>query len=237
MPRRWDRTRHGPDSGLWTVDFGLWTLDCGLLSSRCDRAARDPGLRIHHAAQFGRGHGVRRAQGSCENSAAHGADPRRSVRSAAAARRHHQAGDEGTSAAEVGRSDSLRAGPDHFRRNGVHRLCRRAVRRRDHVLRSARSTCAPPGCRRERGDPVGVRRRVDGRLRHRARRLELEQQILASRRAAVVSADDQLRALIRHGARGGAAARGLDVDSRDRRRAVGNMVRIHSPLVRVVCSR
>ena len=179
------------------------------------------------------GHGVRRAQSGCKNSTAHGADPRRSVRPAAAARRHHQAGDEGESAAEVGRSDSLRAGPDHFRRNGVHRVCGRAVRRRDHVLRPARSARAPPGRRRERGDPVGVRRRVDGRLRHRARRLELEQQVLASRRAAVVSADDQLRALIRDGARGGAAARGLDVDSRDRRRAVGNVVRIHSALVRV----
>ena len=46
-----------------------------------------------------------------------------------------------------------------------------------------------------------LRDRVDGRLRHRARRLELEQQVLAARRPALVGADDQLRAVVRPGAR------------------------------------
>ena len=111
--------------------------------------------------------------------------------------------------------------PDYFRRHGVHGICRRAVRRRNHVLRPARSTRAPWGRRYQRRDPVGVCRDLDGGLRHRARRLELEQQVLAPRRAALVCADDQLRALIWDGPRGGAAARGLDVASRDRRCSSG----------------
>ena len=54
---------------------------------------------------------------------------------------------------------------------------------------------------------VDLRDRVDERLRHRARRLELEQQVLAARRAALVGADDQLRAVVRPGARRRAADR------------------------------
>ena len=58
---------------------------------------------------------------------------------------------------------------------------------------------------------VDLRDRVDERLRHRARRLELEQQVLAARRAALVGADDQLRAVLRPGAGERAAARQLAV--------------------------
>ena len=153
----------------------------------------------------------------------HGAHAGRPVRSAAAAGRHHQAGDEGGHAAEGRRSDPLRARADHLSGHRVHGVRGRAVRRRDDLLRSARRAGPAAGRRRERRDPVGVRGHVDGRLRHRARRLELEQQVLAARRAPLVGADDQLRAVVRHGARGGARARRHDVDPRHRRRAVGRL--------------
>ena len=60
---------------------------------------------------------------------------------------------------------------------------------------------------------------VDERLRHRARRLELEQQVLAARRAALVGADDQLRAVVRPGARRRAGDRQLAVAHRHRQPA------------------
>ena len=46
---------------------------------------------------------------------------------------------------------------------------------------------------------VDLRDHVDGHLRDRARRLELEQQVFAARRPPVVGADDQLRAVVRPG--------------------------------------
>ena len=110
VPAPWRRRHAAPGGVSLTLDL------TSTMITRRDRAARDPGLRVLHAAQLGRRHGVRRAEGRRENSAAHGADARRSVRPAAAARRHHQAGDEGESAAEVGRSDSLRAGARSFPR-------------------------------------------------------------------------------------------------------------------------
>ena len=134
----------------------------------------------------------------------HGADARRPVRSAATAGRHHQAGDEGTPAPEGGGPDPLRARADHLGGNRIYGVRRRAVWRRDDVLWPARHAGSAAGRRRERRDPVGVCRHVDGCLRHRPRRLELEQQVFAPRRAALVGADDQLRAVVRHGAGGGA---------------------------------
>ena len=95
----------------------------------------------------------------------------------------------------------------------------------DDVLRPARRADAPAGGRRQRRGPGRVRDRVDERLRHRARRLELEQQVLAARRAALVGADDQLRAVVRPRARRRAAARQLAVahaTSSTRRRAPGS---------------
>ena len=55
-------------------------------------------------------------------------------------------------------------------------------------------------CRRERRRARGFRGHVDGRVRHRARRLVVQQQVLALWRPASVGADDQLRAVVRHGA-------------------------------------
>ena len=52
----------------------------------------------------------------------------------------------------------------------------RAVRRRDDALRPARRAAAAAGRRRQRRGAGHLRDRLDERLRHRARRLELEQQ-------------------------------------------------------------
>ena len=62
-----------------------------------------------------------------------------------------------------------------------------------------------PGGRRQRGRARGLRHRVAERLRHRPGRLEFEQQVFAARRPAVGVADDQLRAVVRPVAGGGAA--------------------------------
>ena len=56
------------------------------------------------------------------------------------------------------------------------------------------------GRRRQRRGAGDLRRRVDGRLRHRARRLGQQLEVLAARRPAQLGADDQLRARLRHGA-------------------------------------
>ena len=72
---------------------------------------------------------------------------------------------------------------------------------------------------------VDLRRHVDGRLRHRPRRLVVQQQVLALRRPARLGADDQLRAVVRDGAGGGDPAGRLDVAARGgglRRRAPGS---------------
>ena len=55
---------------------------------------------------------------------------------------------------------------------------------RHDVLRPARSADPSGGRRRQRRPARDLRDHVDGRLRHRARRLELEQQVLAARRPA-----------------------------------------------------
>ena len=68
------------------------------------------------------------------------------------------------------------------------------------VLRAARRAGAAAGRGRQRRGAGDLRGGVDGRLRHRAGRLELEQQVLAARRPALVGADDQLRVELRHGA-------------------------------------
>ena len=83
----------------------------------------------------------------------------------------------------------------------------------------------PRGRRRQRRPPRDLRDHVDGRLRHRAGRMELQQQVLAARRPALVGADDQLRAVVRPVVRRGDHARRLAVAARDRRstsRATGS---------------
>ena len=67
------------------------------------------------------------------------------------------------------------------------------------------------GDRRQRRGAGDLRDHLDGRLRHRARRLELEQQIRAARRPALVGADAVLRAVVRAGAGLGADSRQLAV--------------------------
>ena len=85
---------------------------------------------------------------------------------------------------------------------------------------------------------VVLRDRLDGRLRHRARRLELEQQVLAARRPALVGADDQLRAVVRASALASVLLIGeLAVAGRHRQRPGGHVVRRHPALVRRSCSR
>ena len=56
---------------------------------------------------------------------------------------------------------------------------------------------ASAGGRRQRGRARHLRDRLDERVRHRAGRVELEQQVFAARRTALVGADDQLRAVVR----------------------------------------
>ena len=97
----------------------------------------------------------------------------------------------------------------HLGHRGLRGVRGRAVRRRDHAFRPARRADRAPGGRRQRGGAGGLRDHLDQRLRHRARRLELEQQVLAPGRAALGVADDQLRAVVRHVARVRARARGL----------------------------
>ena len=61
---------------------------------------------------------------------------------------------------------------------------------------------------------VDLRGGLDGRLRHRARRLGEQQQVFAARRAAQLGADDQLRAVVRHRARDRDPDGQLDVAAR-----------------------
>ena len=81
-----------------------------------------------------------------------------------------------------------------------------------------RRAAAAAGHRRQRRGAGDLRDHLDGHLRHRHRRLELEQQVLAARRPALVGADDQLRAVVRAGAGGGDHAGRLAVAARDRAR-------------------
>ena len=101
------------------------------------------------------------------------------------------------------------------------------------VLRPAERAAQAAGGRRQRRRPGDLRDRLDGRLRDRARRVELEQQVLAARRPALVGADDQLRAVVRPGAGQRAADRQLAVADRSRERAVGGVARLHPALVPV----
>ena len=91
--------------------------------------------------------GVRRAQGGRVHPAARGAEPRRPDGAVPAVRRRHQADVQGGAAPRRGRHGALPAGAGHLGHRRVHRVCRRAVRRRDHVLRPARpsrSSCRSP---------------------------------------------------------------------------------------------
>jgi hypothetical protein len=134
-------------------------------------------------------------------------------------------------------SSPLRAGPGDFRGRGVHRIFRGAVRHRNHIVRPARSPCPAAGGGRERGGAGGVRGDVDGCLRHRSGRMELEQQVLLAGRAAVLGPDDQLRAVIRHGPRQRAGAGRLALAARHRQRA-GRLVAARHPRAGICsCSR
>jgi hypothetical protein len=104
------------------------------------------------------------------------------------------------------------------RRRGVRRLLGHPVRDRDDAVRAAGRAAAAARHRRQRRRAGRLRHHVDGRLRHRAGGLELEQQVLAARRAALVGADDQLRAVVRAGARGRHHAGRIAVAARDRRK-------------------
>src|SRR6185295_15625768 len=199
--------------------------DSRLDDTAARRAARAHARRLRGAAQFGGGDGLRRAQGGGVPPAADRAVPGRPEGPAAAAGGRRQADVQGGAAAARGRRAALRAGADHLGDGRVRRVRRRAVRRRDDPARAAEGTAAAAGGRRQRRGPGDLRDRLDGRLRDRARRLELEQQVLAARRAALVGADDQLRAVLRHGARRGAADRQLAVAHRHRPAAGRRLVR------------
>ena len=86
---------------------------------------------------------------------------------------------------------------------------------------------AAAGLRRQRRGAGDLRRRVDGRLRHRARRLGEQLEVLAARRPAQLGADDQLRAGLRHGAGHRGDVCRVAVAAGDRRRAAGLLVRVH----------
>ena len=213
---RWERT-DAPRARTRTRRPSCLRARADSYDTAAHRPDRPDALRLRHAAELGGGDGVRRAQGRGAAAAAARADPRRPAGAAAAARRRHQADVQGGAAAAGGRSAPLRAGADHLRDRRLRRLRRRPVRRRDDVLRPARRAAAAAGRRRQRRGPGDLRDRVDERLRHRARRLELEQQVLAARRPALVGADDQLRAVVRPRARQRAAGRQLAVADRHRR--------------------
>ena len=152
-------------------------------------------------------------------------DPRRPAGPAAAVRRRHQADVQGGAAAEGGRRAPLLLAPIISATAAFAAFAVVPFGADDDVLRPARRADAAAGRRRQRRRPRDLRDHLDGRLRHRARRLELEQQVLAARRPALVGADDQLRAVVRPGARRGAHAGRLAVAARDRRsrrRATGS---------------
>ena len=91
--------------------------------------------------------------------------------------------------------------------------------------------------RRQRRRAGRLRRHLDGRLRHRPRRLVVQQQVLALRRPARLGADDQLRAVLRDGAGRGDPAGRLDVAARGRGRAGRHLVRRSSRSGTSSCSR
>ena len=111
------------------------------------------------------------------------------------------------------------AGAVHFRHLRVRRVRGGAVRRRDHAVRPPRRADAAAGGRCQRRHPRHLRDLLDERVRDRAGRVELEQQVFAARRAAIVGADDQLRAVVRPRAGQRPASRQLAVAHRDRRTA------------------
>ena len=160
--------------------------------------------------------GARRAQDHGLHAAALRPLPGRAARHAAAARRHPQAAVQGGAAAEGRRQVAVHAGADPVGDGRVRRVRHGAVRRRDDVLRPARRAGQARRRRRQRRRAGGVRHHLDGRLRHRPRRLVVQQQVLADRRPARLGADDQLRAVVRDVAGGGDPAGRLDVAARGR---------------------
>ena len=103
--------------------------------------------------------------------------PGRADGPAAAARRHPQADHEGGAAAEGRRRRPLLCRADSLGDGGVRGVRGHPVRRGHDVLRSARPSDSPGGGRRQRRAARDLRDHVDGRVRHRARGLELQQQV------------------------------------------------------------
>ena len=171
--------------------------------ARAHRAARHHRRGVLRAADLGGGPRLHGAQGRGVRPAALRPVPGRPARPAAAARRHRQADLQGGAAAEGGRHDPVLPRADPLGDGGVRGVRGRAVRRRHDVLRPARPADPPGRGRRERRHARDLRDHVDGRVRHRARRLGVQQQVLAARRPALVGADDQLRAVVRPVVRGG----------------------------------
>ena len=122
---------------------------------------------------------------------------------AAAARRHHQADVQGGAAAEGGRQASSSTPRRSCRATAAFAAFAVVPFGADTTFFGLLDRPDPPGGRRRQRRPArDLRHHLDGRVRHRARRLELEQQVLAARRPALVGADDQLRALVRPVVRG-----------------------------------
>ena len=131
-----------------------------------------------------------RAQGAGVGPGAPGADAGRAARRAAADRRRAEAVRQGRHHAGPRRQVGVHAGADHRAGAGDHRVRRDPVRRLGEHLRQA----GPALHRRpERRSALHRGGGVDRHLRHHPRRLVVELEVPAARRAAVVGAAHQLR--------------------------------------------
>src|SRR5262245_173226 len=205
--------------------------------SAAHRPDRPDALRLHHAAELGGGDGVRRAQGRGAAATAARTVPGRPQRPPATDRRRHQVDVQGGAAAESGRRVPVCAGADHFRHLRLCRLRRRPIWGGHHAFRVAAGLDASAGGRGQRRGARRVRDCLDERVRHRAGRMELEQQVLAARRLARVGADDQLRALVWSGAGQRPPHRQLAVAAGPGERPGGHLVRRHPSVVPVPSAR
>ena len=195
-------------------------------------SARHPGGLLRPAGLGGR-HGADGAQGRGLHPAAPRPLPHRSVGRDPAAGRHREAGVQGGPAAQGRRPLRLHAGAGDLGHGRLFGLRRDSLRRADGLLRPAARAHPAEGLRRQRRRPRAVCRHLDGRLRHRARGLEQQQQVLAAWRAAQLGADDQLRAVLRALAGLGAAGRQLALAHRGGERAGGLLVGRHPEVVRL----
>ena len=118
--------------------------------SSTHRPTRRRPLHVLHGPQLGRRAGVDGAEGRGLAAGPAGPVPRGAVGHAPAGGRHPQAVDEGGAAAEGGRYVPLLPGADPLGHGGVRGLRRRALGRRDHVLRPAAGADQAAGGRRQR---------------------------------------------------------------------------------------